>query len=116
METNFVRSSAESRSGPRTVLRVAATIHFKDAPPMPAKTIDIAQDGLSLLAPEHVPPGTQCGIRFTAMIQGRIAKVEAVAKVVYSICVGTTGFRVGCQFTDMDADTRAAVRQIVDHK
>jgi c-di-GMP-binding flagellar brake protein YcgR len=103
------------RSETRTVLRVGATILFKDAAPMHAKTIDIGLRGMALLSPEQVTPGTLCGIRFSAMIQGKMTKVEAVARVVYSICVGTAGFRIGYQFTDMDSASKTAVTQIVNN-
>ncbi|HYD79426.1 MAG TPA: PilZ domain-containing protein [Paucimonas sp.] len=107
------QSPKDGRTEARTVLRVSATVLFKNAPPMPGKTIDISPSGLALLGEEQLIPGTECGVRFTAMVQGKIMKVEAVARVVYSICVGITGFRTGFQFTNMDPASKTAITQII---
>ena len=97
-------------------MRVNASILFKNAPPMQGRTIDIASNGIALLTPEQIAVGTICCIRFNAMIRGQLVKVESVAQVVYCICIGTTGFRIGCQFTDVDADSRVAIGQIVNNR
>lgn len=116
METNTALSSRDGRSDARVILRVSASILFKDAPPMRGKTVDIALNGIALLAPEQIAVGTTCCIRFNAMIRGQFTQIESVAKVIYCICVGTAGFRVGCQFTDMDAASRTTIGQIVNNR
>lgn len=103
----------DARNEVRKVLRCQARILFKNAPSLSGRTFDISPSGICIIAPEHIAPGQSCGLSFSTPIAGKIIEVNTLAKVAYSICIGTTGFRVGFQFVDPDPAARAAINQIL---
>jgi c-di-GMP-binding flagellar brake protein YcgR len=113
MDMSANSKTEEARTEARKLLRCQATVLLKNAPSLKTRTIDVSLSGISLMAPENIVPGKLCGIAFEAAVNGKIRQVNAVGKVVYSICVGTSGFRIGLQFTDIDAPSRAALGQIL---
>lgn len=111
MELNHFSGTKQERSEARTALRCKATVLFQSAPPVTGKTIDISPHGMGIHVPDHVAPGTLCGIKFTTLVNGKVVTIEVVAKVVYSICANA-GFRVGFQFTNVDHAAKQAITQI----
>jgi c-di-GMP-binding flagellar brake protein YcgR len=77
------------------------------------RTLDISTAGIAIIVPENIPQGELCGVSLETFVNGKMAQINAVAKVVYCICVGTTGFRVGMQFTNVEPAGQVALAQLM---
>lgn len=113
MKINTSVNPKDARTEVRTLLRCNAQILFRDAPPMPARTVDISTKGICVIVPQDLARGQECGITFKTSIDGDQVEVNVVGKVVYSICVGTQGFRIGYQFTNVEPASRHAIDQLI---
>jgi hypothetical protein len=73
---------------------------------------DLGLDGMSVLSPKPVPPGSRCEVRFE-LPQGGVPAmpVKAAVKTVYSSFVGRDGFRIGLVFTQLPDDMAALIDQ-----
>jgi hypothetical protein len=72
---------------------------------------DLGLDGLSVLSPRPVPPGSRCELQFDLVLGGHAAPITAEGKTVYSSYVGAEGFRVGLVFTRLPDDTAACIER-----
>lgn len=104
--------SAEARIAPRKAIRCRAKIVLDDKISLDARTVDISSSGICMILAEQLPAGRACLIAFDIPINGKMRKIRAVAKAVYSICSGTEGFRVGFQFVQVDAATTMTITEL----
>lgn len=81
--------------------------------PLRAKTIDISLGGVSLIVADQLPLGQICTIAFEAPLGDNIARVTAVARVIYSILTGTEGFRIGMQIIEIDAPNNKTLAELM---
>lgn len=102
----------ESRTETRKLLRCPAKVTLKNTAPQLGRTIDISPSGISVMVSEHMTPGIPCVVAFDPSINGKTITVNAAARVIYSICVGTTGFRTGFQFVEIDETTARSIRAL----
>lgn len=65
------------------------------------------------MVPEQLAAGQVVGISFDVLINGNMKRINAVATAVYSICTGTEGFRIGFQFTDIDASSTTTLNELL---
>ena len=100
------------RASPRKALRQAATVTHGDII-KPAHTWDIALDGMSLLAPRPITPGTRCKVTFLVPLGEGPVEVTAAMKVVYSSYSANGEFKIGAVFTDLDAAVAATLGRFV---
>lgn len=75
-------------------------------------TIDLSMQGVSMMLHDTIAIGRSCAIKFGRMEGGKLLEVSAVAKVVYSI-LGNDGYRIGFQFTQMDAGSKSSLTQLM---
>lgn len=106
-------ANSETRIYPRKVLRAQARVALPGMPAMRAKTIDVSLGGLCLMVPEQLPSGKICNVGFEAPLNGKMIRIFAMAKVVYSILTGTEGFRTGLQFTEIDAANNKLLAEVM---
>ena len=106
-------AKSETRIYPRKVLRGQARVALPGMPAMRAKTIDVSLGGICMMVPEQIPPGKVCNVGFEAPLNGKMVRVFAVGKVVYSILAGTDGFRTGLQFTEVDAANNKLLAEVM---
>jgi len=99
------------RIHPRKVLRAHASVTVAGQSPRDGKTWDLGLDGMSLMLPKPIPPGTRCQVTFELPVGGRSNRVTAAVKVLYCSFVGGEGFKVGTSFGDLDDDSREAVKE-----
>ncbi len=99
------------RIHPRKVLRAAATVRVPGQPPREGKTWDLGLDGMSLMSPKPIPPGTRCEVSFELPLAGKASRVTAPVKVLYCSFCGNDGFKVGTAFGDLDQESRDAVKE-----
>ncbi len=79
----------------------------------PVTVWDLGLDGMSVLSPKPVPPGTRCELHFALSHAGQLTDVQAPGKTVYSSFVGTGGFRIGLVFTQLAPAVADAVERLI---
>jgi len=76
-------------------------------------TVDISASGLAVTVPDNLPTGETVAIAFT-LIKGDIHQpVQLTARVVYSVCCGMDGFRLGMQILQCSEASRQALAAIL---
>jgi hypothetical protein len=95
--------ASNRRAVPRRVIRQAATVVFGDVTRL-VQTWDLGRDGMCLLAPRPIAPGTRCRITFDVPVGEGLIHVAAAAKVVYSSYSAAGEFKIGAVFIDLDED------------
>lgn len=103
----------EARAEARKILRCTAKVVGGNGTQVSARTMDISMSGISLMVAEPLAPSQQYTIVFDAFANEKLIKVNAPAKVVYCICVGTSGFRVGFQFDQKNEIAMRSIRQLL---
>lgn len=103
----------EARAAARKVLRCPARVLLSDTVVVKGRTMDVSMAGVSVMLDEPIPVSRLCTLIFDAPINGKIVKINVAAKAVYCTCVGTSGFRVGMQFSQQDQDMAKLIRQLL---
>jgi hypothetical protein len=93
----------------RKVLRAAASVQLPSGP-RDVRTWDVGIDGMSIVSPKPIAPGTRCTVRLELPGSG---PVSVTAKTVYCSLMGPEGFKVGLVFVTPDAETENAFRAFV---
>ena len=91
------------RAAPRQALRQEATVAYGDASRV-LRTWDLGRDGMCLLSPRPIAPGTRCKVTFDVPIGAELISVTAAAKVVYSSYSAAGEFKIGAVFSDLGDD------------
>lgn len=104
----------DARNSPRKVLRCHARLTVAGAGQFNVRTADISMDGLCVFVSEQLRVGQACSIAFDATaVTGKVRSVNMTAKVIYSILSSTDGFRTGLQFTQLDAETKKTLAELI---
>lgn len=93
----------DTRKFHRKPIRGRTILQLADGLRLGGSAKDLSQNGIGMLLAEQVPVGVPCTAALETMHLGRLVHFAAQGKVVYSILSGTDGFRVGVQFTNVDA-------------
>jgi c-di-GMP-binding flagellar brake protein YcgR len=101
--------NAEARISLRKPLRCQAMLLLPGSAPIRGKTKDISLGGVCAIVSQHIPAGQVCALAFEALLNGKMVRVTANTKVVYSILAGTEGFRTGLQFVQIDSANNATL-------
>ena len=101
---------ANRRIHPRKVLRGPATIVLPGQAPRDGRLWDVGLDGLCVLSPKPIPPGTKCEVHFDVPVGGKSTRVHAPVKVLYCSYCGSDGFKVGTSFGELDEASLDAVK------
>ncbi|HUG23526.1 PilZ domain-containing protein [Piscinibacter sp.] len=102
---------ANRRLYARKVLRRAAIVVLPGGVKREVKTWDLGQDGMAILSPKPISPGTRCEMTLELPQGDRSTELSVPVKVVYCSFSGSDGFKVGMSFGDLDADAAAAIQQ-----
>jgi hypothetical protein len=86
---------------PRKALRQEATVVQGDVTRL-VRTFDLGRDGMCLLSPKPIGPGTRCKVSFDVPFGDGPVNVTVAAKVVYSSYAAIGEFKIGVVFTDLD--------------
>jgi hypothetical protein len=92
------------RATPRKMLRQPVTVAY-GATTAVVRTWDLGRDGMCLLSPRPIAPGTRCKLGFELPLAGSTLDVAVAAKVVYSSYSAAGEFKIGTVFVDLDEDT-----------
>ena len=94
-----VRSRARVKIDPRVTLD--------------AEVMRVAQRGVSFVLPRKVAEQQNCAVDMQLLVEGSMLRLRAVGRIVSCFCTGMDGFRVAMQFTDMDAESAAALEALL---
>lgn len=104
---------SETRSYPRKIVRCTAMVALPDSPILRGRTIDVSLGGVSMMLTEQLRVGLQCNIALDPQINGKVRRIVAKAKVVYSVLSGSDGFRIGFQFIQLDAENNKTLAALM---
>ncbi|WP_280154456.1 PilZ domain-containing protein [Piscinibacter sp. XHJ-5] len=93
----------------RKVLRATASVQLPSGP-RDVRTWDVGVDGMSLVSPKPIAPGTRCTVTLDLPGGG---PVSVAGKTVYCSLMGAEGFKVGLVFVNPDPQTEDAFRAFV---
>ena len=96
------------RASPRVAIRLPATVTIGDVG-KDVQTWDLARDGMCLIAPRPITPGTRCRIAFELPVGGALVAIAATAKIVYSSYSAAGEFRIGAVFLGLDDAAATAI-------
>ena len=108
MSISPLASQRNRRASPRKMIRGDATVAYGDLS-KPVQTWDLGKDGMCLLAPRPIAPGTRCRITFDVPFRNELVSVTVSAKVVYSSYSAAGEFKIGAMFTGLDEDVAAVL-------
>ena len=91
----------DARATPRKKLNNRANVVLADGKSFAGRTVDISQGGISIVLQEPIAAAQSCIILLELFAGDRVRQFNAPARVVYSICSGTAGFRIGFQFINL---------------
>lgn len=106
----------DRREGPRKTFKRRATITLDDAPPIDVRTVDLSMGGVAFMTEHPLPEGLSCKIAIQAFFEDGLTHIIAKGRVADAILVGLQGYRIGMQFSSLDADTKALVSRVVNGK
>jgi hypothetical protein len=78
-----------------------------------AKTLDLSGEGLCLSTNKPLSPGVNLRVAFEVPAAGSAHRVRVAGKVSYCALAGVDGFRIGLEFTEIDAASAAAIAAFV---
>ncbi len=111
MVTQVVLS--EQRTTERKTLQVSARLLAQEGGiVVPARTLDISANGLSLLVDRSLQQGDVWEINFELPMEGKFHPIEAVAQVAHGI-VAANGVRVGFRFKRLNMASMIAISRFV---
>lgn len=94
-------------------MRCQARIVLPGMAPIRARTLDVSLGGTCVIAAEQLQIGQSCDVGFEAPLNGKMVVVIAAAKVIYCILSGTDGYRIGLQFTQLDAANNKTLAELM---
>lgn len=105
--------SAERRRSERKVVRRPVVLFVGGRPVAEGKTLDLSNEGLSLVVANPMKPGGKCGVNFDLPRNGKFSKINVAARVVWCALSGGEGFRVGLEFETVDPGTAKAIEEFL---
>jgi hypothetical protein len=106
MSSQPVSPEGNRRVVPRKALRQRATLVQGDITRQ-VQTWDLGRDGMCLLSPRPIAPGTRCKVTFDVPLASGPMSLTAGLKVVYSSYSASSDFKIGAVFTDLDEGVAA---------
>jgi hypothetical protein len=96
----------------RKVLRTDATVQFADATTREVRTWDLGLDGISVVSPRPIPPGTRCTLMLRLPDTGP-APLAIGARSVWCSLLGPEGFKVGLLFGPLETSVQEALAKFL---
>jgi len=75
--------------------------------------VDLGVDGVSILSPRPISPGTRCVVMFEIPANGASTPVTLEAKSLHSALTGNGVFKVGMCFRDIDPDSARTLEAFI---
>ena len=104
---------SEQRTTERKALQVNARLVAKESGiALPARTVDISANGLSLVCDKSLQKGDIWQIAFDLPMEGQFHPIAAVAEVAHGI-IAANGMRVGFRFQRLNMASMIAISRYV---
>jgi hypothetical protein len=82
-------------------------------PAAEAKTLDLSNHGISLLAARPMRPGAKHVLTFDVPCNGKFKPVRVTAQVMWCSLAGGEGYRIGLEFADVDATSAKIIDEFL---
>jgi len=105
----------DQRLSPRKLFRAHGLVVPDGMTPVKFNAIDLAPGGICIGISMPLKSGQRCALNFDVVMNGKYQKVTVVAKVTYSVCGGSDGFKVGFQFVDINETGAAAIASFMQN-
>ena len=103
---------AEQRKSIRKIFKAKAVLAIEAEAPVAARTTDVGANGVSVTLAGPVKPGQGCQLGFDLMVEGKIVKINARARVQY--CILSQGeFKVGLEFVNLELAAMTALARFL---
>lgn len=89
------------RTDPRKVVRVPATLRYRDAV-WRVQTLDLGRNGICVVAPRPFEPGSHCTVTLDVPLADGPANVTLSLKTIYSSYAKADAFKIGGRFVELD--------------
>jgi hypothetical protein len=109
----FVSNVVDKRSAPRKVFQRRGILMLDQVHALSIKTLDISTDGIGIIASNPLPMDCECTLMVMLGLGEDAIQLMVKGKVVYCILVGTQGFRIGLEYTAVDAANRMQIDRII---
>jgi c-di-GMP-binding flagellar brake protein YcgR len=97
------------RQRPRRLFKTLVVLTLSEGGHYQGKSHDISSTGMCLLLQhKNLKPGQSCTVYFEILVQQKVHRITASAKIAYSIC-SQDGFKTGLHFTKMDLSCSSAL-------
>jgi hypothetical protein len=96
----------------RKVVRADATVRLGDATTREVRTWDLGMDGISVVSPRPIAPGTRCTLTLR-LPDGSGTELVMAARAVWCSLLGPEGFKVGLVFGPLDAPVHDALARFL---
>lgn len=106
----------DKRDGPRKSFQRRAVLTFEEAAPLNIRTIDLSSNGVVFRLDQPLQAGLVCKIAIHAFFGEEASHIIARCSVADAILAGLHGFRIGLQFTSIDAANKSLVNRVVNGK
>lgn len=105
-------ADAERRRHARRQLDQSGRMLDHDAAPIDITIVDISIGGLGILVSDARRKGDPCVISFNILIENRMRRINAWAKVVHCIQQGENSYRAGIRFCDHDPNSKSHIEEL----
>ena len=99
----------ERREARRQSVGIRAKITVPGMSVLPAHTVDLSRGGASITLPFQLELGQKCLIDLELAACGRTSVFHIPAEIRYCVPMGTSRFRAGLRFGEVDAETDALI-------
>jgi hypothetical protein len=113
-ESGFMPVTNEARAEARKRLHFPVKVISKDGMVHKGRALDISLQGISVMLNEPFDGAPMCAMVFEALVKGKVVSVSVAAEAVYSICVGTEGFRIGFKFDQKNEVAAKSIRLLLE--
>jgi len=98
----------------RKALRRPASVVLPGGVERQVRSWDLGIDGMSVVAPKPIPPGTRCMVNLELPGADGDQRLAIAAKTVYCSLMGSEGVKVGMVFTGLDAEVERAIQRFLE--
>ena len=102
----------EQRKSIRKIFKAKAVLAMEGEAPAMARTTDVGANGVSVTVAAPVKPGQAGQLGFDLMVEGKMVKINARARVQY--CILSQGeFKVGLEFLNLELAAMTALARFL---
>jgi c-di-GMP-binding flagellar brake protein YcgR len=90
-----------------------AVLNLDHSTTIPANTLDISSAGVSVIIDRPLPEGLKLTIDISVILDDEAAQARFTCQVRSNVLAGMKGFRIGLEFTNLDAAASSLLKQMM---